>query len=159
MNLIHHIFDIVAPPETVFAAVTTPSQLAAWWTAGVQADKPAEPGSVFVFTFRGPFQPHLRITEIESPSLVTWEGAGGHDAWGATTIHLRMDRIDGGTKVSFRHQMGADRPDEAVASANFSWGYYLDSLRLLCETGRGKPYRPGDPAARVGATTTGADPA
>lgn len=40
-----------------------------------------------------------------------------------------------------------------VASANFNWGYYLDSLRLLCETGHGKPYQSGAPGARVGATT------
>ena len=138
MNLIHHVFDIKAPPESVFNSITTADGLSAWWTTKVQADN-AELGSLFLFTFRGPFNPQLRITEIESPSCLTWEGVAGHDAWGATTLRFQLDRIGGGTMVSFWHQMGADRSDDAVASANFNWGYYLDSLRLLCETGRGQP--------------------
>jgi hypothetical protein len=57
--------------------------------------------------------------------------------------------------VHFWHQMGADRTDDAVASANFTWGHYLDSLRLFCETGQGKPYPSGVPGARVGASMVG----
>lgn len=152
MNLIHHVFDIQAPPETVFTSITTTDGLSSWWTTMVQADTD-ERGSLFLFTFRGPFNPRLRIAEIESPSLVRWEGVSGHDAWGRTTLRFQLDRIEGGTMVSFWHQMGADRPDDAVASANFNWGYYLDSLRLLCETGQGKPFQSGTPGARVGATT------
>ena len=26
--------------------------------------------------------------------------------------------------------------------ANFNWGYYLNSLKLLCETGTGTPFVP-----------------
>ncbi len=87
MNLIHHVLDIQAPPETVFTSVTTADGLSPWWTTKVQADS-AELGSLFLLTFRGPFNPQLRITEIESPSRVTWEGVSGHDAWGATTIRF-----------------------------------------------------------------------
>ncbi|MGP0110645.1 MAG: SRPBCC family protein [Acidimicrobiales bacterium] len=87
MNLIHHVLDIQAPPETVFTSITTADGLSHWWTTKVQADS-AELGSLFPLTFRGPFNPQLRITEIESPSRVTWEGVSGHDAWGATTIRF-----------------------------------------------------------------------
>jgi uncharacterized protein YndB with AHSA1/START domain len=152
VNLIHHVFDIQAPPETVFRSITTAAGLSSWWTTEVQGDS-AEVGSQFLFTFRGPFNPQLLITEIESPSRVTWQGVSGHDAWGETTIRFQMDRIDNATLVRFWHQMGPDRTDDAVASANFNWGYYLDSLRLLCETGRGKPYQAGSSRARVGAST------
>jgi uncharacterized protein YndB with AHSA1/START domain len=152
VNLIHHVFEVQAPTDTVFTSITTGDGLSSWWTTKVQAG-PAERGSLFLFTFRGPFKPQLRIAEVEAPSLVAWEGMGGHDAWGATTLRFQLDPIEGGTMVSFWHQMGADRPDDAVASANFTWGYYLDSLRLFCETGQGKPYQSGVPGARVGATT------
>jgi uncharacterized protein YndB with AHSA1/START domain len=152
VNLIHHVLDIQAPPETVFTSVTTADGLSPWWTTKVQADS-AELGSLFLLTFRGPFNPQLRITETESPSRVTWEGFSGHDAWGATTIRFQLDRIDGGTMVRFWHQMGPDLPDDAVASANSNWGYPLDSLRLLCEMDHGKPYQSGAPSARVGAST------
>lgn len=154
MNLIHHVFDIQAPPESVFTAVTTADGLSAWWTTVAHADT-AECGSLYHFTFRGPFNPHLRVTEIEPPSFVAWEGVGGHDAWGPTSIRFEFDLIDGGTMVRFWHQMGADRTDDAVASANFIWGYFLESLRLLCETGQGRPFQPGVPGARVGASMVG----
>jgi uncharacterized protein YndB with AHSA1/START domain len=152
VNLIHHVFDIQAPPEAVFASITTADGLSSWWTTKVQADS-AEPGSLLMFTFRGPFRPQLRITEIEPPVRVTWEGVSGHDAWGATTIRFQLDRIDEGTMVRFWHHIGPDLSRDSVASANFNWGYYLESLRLLCETGRGKPYQSGAPSARVGGTT------
>ena len=154
MKLIHHVFDIQAPPESVFTAVTTGDGLSSWWTTLVTADT-AEPGSLFRFMFRGPFNPQLRIIEIEPPSLVAWEGVGGHDPWGPTSLRFEFDRIDGGTMVRFWHQMGADRTDDAAASANFTWGHYLDSLRLFCETGQGKPYPSGVPGARVGASMVG----
>jgi uncharacterized protein YndB with AHSA1/START domain len=152
VSLIHHAFDIQAPPETVFTSITTADGLSSWWTTTVTAGT-AELGSLFMLGFRGPFNPRLRITEIERPSVVAWEGVSGHDAWGPTMLRFELDRIEGGTMVNFRHQMGADRSGDAVASANFNWGYYLDSLRLLCETGQGKPYQSGAPGARVGATT------
>ncbi len=154
MNLIHHVFDIQAPQESVFTAVTNADGLSSWWTTSVQAET-AAPGSRFRFAFRGSFNPQLRITEIESPSLVAWEGVDGHDAWGPTLLRFEFSRIDTGTTVRFWHQMGADRTDEAVARANFNWGYYLDSLRLLCETGLGKPFPSGNTGARVGATMVG----
>ena len=119
MNLIHHTFDIQTAPETVFTSITTADGLSSWWTTKVQADT-AERGSVFLFTFRGPFNPQLRITEIEPPSVVAWEGVSAHDAWGTTMIRFRLDPIESGTMVHFWHQMGPDLPDDAVASANFT---------------------------------------
>lgn len=153
MNLVRHVLDIQTPPESVFPAITSVDGLSSWWTTDVGADGVGL-GSLFRFAFRGPFAPELRITEFEPPALVTWEGVRGHDAWGATTIRFRLDQVDAGTRVHFWHRMGPERSEEAVASANFTWGYYLDSLRLVCETGHGKPFRPDDAGARVGASTS-----
>lgn len=30
--------------------------------------------------------------------------------------------------------------DDGYGVYNFNWGYYLESLRLLCATGSGKPF-------------------
>jgi hypothetical protein len=121
-------------------------------TTKVQVDED-EVGSIFLFTFRGSFNPQMRISEIEMPSVVEFDGMGGNEAWGATTIRFQLDPIYEGTHVRSWHQMGPERSAEAVASANFTWGYYLNSLRLFCEQGEGTPYRSGIPGARVGATT------
>jgi uncharacterized protein (DUF1330 family)/uncharacterized protein YndB with AHSA1/START domain len=151
MNLVHHLLEIEAPQESVFDAICTSDGLTSWWTTDVEGSR-AEPGAVFVAKFRGSFNPRLRVTDIEFPSRLTWEGDGGHDAWGPTTIRFELDPVPGGTILRFWHELGADRSADAVASANFNWAYYLDSLRLACETGQGKPYPRGDSAARVAGT-------
>lgn len=149
MQTVHHLLDIGAPQETVFTALTTDTGLSPWWTTQVKAD-PAVIGGQVLLTFRGPFNPCLRIAELVSPTHLVWEGVAGHDAWGDTVISFELAAAAAGAQVRFRHRMGTELTD-AVASANFSWGYYLNSLRLLCETGNGKPFLVGDPGARVGA--------
>ncbi len=152
---VHHMFEIRAPRETVFNALTTTEGLSGWWTTGATAEGVAVGAHIDV-TFRGPFNPHMRITELDPPAYMGWEGIGGHDAWGATTtIRFDLDATSNGTVVRFRHDLGRELGGAVVAAANFNWGYYLDSLRLLCETGHGKPFRAGTAGARVGASEIG----
>lgn len=152
-NTVHHLFEIAAPPESVFGAVTTPEGLAQWWTTQVSAGE-AGAGGRIRFSFRGLFNPLMRITELDPPAHVKWQGAGGHDAWGSqTTIRFRFRATDGGTTVDFWHVLGPEVTEENVAAVSFNWGYYLDSLRMFCETGTGKPFQPGTPGARVAAST------
>jgi uncharacterized protein YndB with AHSA1/START domain len=155
VKTIHHVFEIAAPRETVFRALTTADGLAGWWTTHVRMDEAAV-GASITFTFRGAFNPRMRITAIDPPAHVDWEGVGGHAAWGThTAIRFELEATSGGTMVRFWHQVGHELSDEAIAAANFNWGYYLDSLRLLCETGRGKPFQAGIAGARVGASGIG----
>ena len=148
---IHHLFEVRAPREAVFDALTTAAGLSGWWTTGAETEGAAV-GAELTLTF-GPFSPRMRVVELDRPNHIVWEGSGGHEVWGSTTT-LRFDlEVTGdGTMVRFRHVMGRERAADAVAAANFNWGYYLDSLRLLCETGRGKPFQVGTAGARVGAS-------
>jgi len=145
---IHHMREIVAPSETVFSALTTPEGLSAWWSTRVRADEAAL-GALLDVTFGG-FTPHLRITEFDPSTRLGWEGVGGHEAWGKnTTIHFDLETTSGGTRVHLSHQLGREVDDEAVVSATLRWSHYLDSLRLLCETGSGKPFQGGPTAERA----------
>lgn len=151
-STICHLLEIAAPPETVFGAVTTADGLSRWWTTGVSGD-PARAGGLIRFAFRGPFNPVMRVTGFESPARVEWQGAGDHDAWGSQTgIEFGLRPAGSGTMVSFLHVLGPEADRETAASANFNWGYYLDSLRMFCETGNGKPFQPDNPRARVAAS-------
>jgi len=152
---VHHICEIRAPRETVFNALTTTEGLSGWWTTGAMAEEAAV-GATLVFTFRGPFNPQMQVVELDRPTQVSWEGVGGYDAWGSTTfIRFALDATSGGTMVRFWHQVGRELSDDAIAAVNFNWGYYLDSLRLLCETGSGKPFHAGTAGARAGASAIG----
>lgn len=43
------------------------------------------------------------------------------------------------THVTFAQDYARELSDDEYGTYNFLWGYYLESLRLYCETGEGKP--------------------
>jgi len=146
---------LTAPRETVFRALTTADGLAGWWTTHVRMDVAAV-GARIAFTFRGAFNPQMRSTEINPSTHVGWEGVEGHAVWRTHTANrFELEVTSGGTLVRFWHQVGRELSDDTVATATFKWGYYLDSLRLLCAMGHGKPFRAGTAGSRVGASGIG----
>lgn len=66
----HHQFEILASRENVVRSLTTAEGLSGWWTTNVRADQPAI-GSLVNITFRGAFNPQMRITELDPPA---WGG-------------------------------------------------------------------------------------
>lgn len=151
-QIIHHLLDIAVPRDAVFTALTTGDGIASWWTTSARAEAAAVGAHVEVY-FREQFHPRLRISELEPGTALTWEGVEGHDAWGtSTTIRFTLETITTGTRLRFWQRLPDDIGDDAVGSPTFIWGYYLDSLRLYCETGVGKPYQVGMAGARVGAS-------
>jgi hypothetical protein len=47
---------------------------------------------------------------------------------------------DGRTRLRFWQDYAIELDDDAYGIYNFNWGYYLESLRLHCTTGQGKPF-------------------
>ena len=90
------------------------------------------------FTFAGDFNPDMRVTALEPPALVCWECVGGHEPWALNTFRFELVDKAGGTTVRFWQNYARELTDDAYGTYNFNWGYYLESLRLLSETGTGK---------------------
>ena len=44
------------------------------------------------------------------------------------------------TQLTFTQDYARELSDEVYGIYNYNWGYYLESLKQYCETGRGKPY-------------------
>jgi uncharacterized protein YndB with AHSA1/START domain len=127
--------EIAAPPERVFRALTTAADITSWWgspelyrTTGWTAD--VRPGGHWradgvgadgvEFSVEGDF------VEIDSPRKLvqTWKAAwdGGHE----TTITYRLDPIEGGTRLTLRHEGFADRTESCGGHAEgwvrvFGW--------------------------------------
>jgi uncharacterized protein YndB with AHSA1/START domain len=140
MQAIHHVMDVSAAPDRLFRALSTAEGLSGWWTTRVRANSD---GKVIAFTFGGDFNPEMRVTALAEPSQVDWEMAGGHEPWDGSTFRFTLEGTDDGTRVRFWQYYGRELSDDAYGSYNYNWGYYLDSLRLLCETGAGKPHTAG----------------
>lgn len=139
MKTIIHVTDISAPRERVFEALTTIEGLAAWWSATVDGD--AGSGGLIDFTFGGDFNPDMQVTDFESPSALGWECVGGVEQWADNTFRFELEDRGRLTHLRFRHDYATELSDDDYGIYNYNWGYYLESLRLYCQAGEGKPFR------------------
>lgn len=149
MQAIHHVFDVAAAPTRVYDALTTTTGLAGWWTTDVKGVA-AQVGGAVDFTFGMGFDPAMRVKVLEPGSRVAWEFAGGHPNWEGSTFEFQLEAVAGGTRMRFWQHYGRALSDDDFGVYNYNWGYYLDSLRLLCETGHGKPFEPESRARATG---------
>jgi len=144
MKVIHHVSQIGAAPEEVYAALTTQEGLGGWWSTEVAAPGP-EVGAVVAFTFQSDFNPEMEIAGLEAGRRLEWKCIGGHEPWADNTFRFELapsELKQGGTTLRFWQHYATELSDDAYGTYNYNWGYYLESLRLLCEEGKGHPFRP-----------------
>jgi uncharacterized protein YndB with AHSA1/START domain/mannose-6-phosphate isomerase-like protein (cupin superfamily) len=105
-------WDVAAPPEAVFAAISDGRTYPAWWRPvyiDVESDGPAELGKESRQHFKGrlPYHLHTRsvITALDAPRTITAEVDG--DLRGTGTWTLTPNGA--GTHVRFDWQVHADR--------------------------------------------------
>lgn len=138
MKTIIHTVHIETPRETVYGALTTESGVTGWWTRTAELE--SGEGAEIRFTFRGDFNPRMKQTRLESPGLVEWVCVGGHGNWQDNTFTFALRDAEGGTSLRFVQEYAQELDDDTYGTYNFNWGYYLNSLKQLCETGSGTPY-------------------
>ena len=142
MRTIHHVLDIDVVPERVWVALTEPDGLAGWWSTSVKTDAPAV-GARIHFTFAGDFNPVMEITALTQRTDLEWRCVSGHSNWDDNTFQFQLVPHEGSrTRLRFTQEYATELSDDDYGVYNFNWGYYLESLRLLCTTGTGKPFRP-----------------
>lgn len=136
-KIIHHV-HIHASPDTVFRALTTQEGLAGWWSTSVEVQGGV--GGVIDFRFVADFNPDMKVTRLEQDRRVEWKCVGGHDNWRGNTFSFELRPADGETKLTFVQVYAQELSDEVYGTYNFNWGYYLGSLKKLCESGEGTPF-------------------
>jgi uncharacterized protein YndB with AHSA1/START domain len=140
MKTIIHGVILHAPPERIYEALTTAAGLSAWWTTKVDAE--AREGGIIRFTFADPFNPQMKQSALRPGQAVEWKCVGGHDPWRDNTFTFLLDRRGADTFLRFTQHYAQELSDEQYGIYNFNWGYYLNSLKLFCETGSGMPFVP-----------------
>ena len=144
MKTIHHVVDIGAGGETVWAGLTEREGLASWWSTSVTSP-PAAVGARIDFTFAGDFNPVMEVVQLEEGRQVVWRCVDGHEPWKDGLFRFELAPHpdgdgDGHTRLRFWQDYAVELDDDAYGIYNFNWGYYLESLRLYCTTGKGQPY-------------------
>jgi steroid delta-isomerase-like uncharacterized protein len=147
VKIIHHVFDTLASEETLWRALTEQDGLAGWWSTRVATSDSA--GSKLVhFTFGGDFNPVMEVVRCEDKRELEWRCVAGHDKWKNNTFRFQLAPLeDGRCRLRFWQDYAVELSDDDYGNYNFNWGYYLDSLRLFCEIGTGKPFDPDSPGA------------
>jgi uncharacterized protein YndB with AHSA1/START domain len=155
---IHHALFIGAPVEKVYNAICSEEGLSGWWTPDARAK--TELNSVARFPFGSDYFKEMKVTDLKPYELIKWNCISGADEWVGTTIsfklligntetlsishpemngQLEQQRNDEGTLLIFHHD---DWKDYTLmfAECSYTWGQFLRSLKLLCETGKGRPW-------------------
>ena len=136
MASIKHLFHINASREKVYEALTTINGLSGWWT--VQTSGESKVDGTIQFRF-GEGGPDMKVIELKSNESVTWECVAGAPDWIGTKFSFHFDTNDGKTRVRFE-QSGWKETGDFYAACCFSWGRYMESLRQLCQTGKGEAF-------------------
>ena len=138
MRTIIHTVHIRVQPERVYRALTTEAGVTGWWST--KATLQSGEGEVITFTFVGDFNPHMKQTRLMEAELVEWRCIAGHANWQDNTFTFALRHIDGETSLRFVQEYAQELDDDTYGTYNFNWGYYLGSLKRLCEEGAGGPF-------------------
>ena len=143
MKTIHHVVDIDAETGPVWAALTEADKMAGWWSTKVRTP-PAAVGARVEWTFAGDFNPVMEIITLDEQKELAWRCVSGHDPWQDGTFRFVLATLDDSrTRLRFWQEYAVELDDDYYGVYNFNWGYYLESLRLLCTAGTGKPFQAG----------------
>jgi len=155
---IHQALLIGTPVEKVYNAITTPEGLSAWWTPDTKTT--AALRSVARFPFGLNYFKEMEITALKPFELVKWKCVKGAEEWIDTNItfsimpfdkkslktshpemqgQIEQQKNDEGTFLIFQHD---DWKEYTLmfAECSYTWGQFLRSLKLFCETGKGNPW-------------------
>lgn len=138
MNKIIHVFDVKAPRDRVYEALATRAGLARWWTTEVTAD--VRVGGRIDFRFGTVFHPMMEVVRLDNGRAVEWKCVGGEKDWQDGRFVFALEDRGGMTLLRFTQDYAQELSDDVYGRFNFNWGYYLQSLKELCETGKGFPY-------------------
>ncbi len=137
MSDILHDFPIAVPAGRVFAAVSKPEGLDAWWTkrsAGVPTL-----GAEYELWFGPEHDWRARVTRCVPGSEFELEMVQADEDWLGTRVGFSLTSGNGFTQLRFRHT-GWPAANEHYRISCYCWAMYLRILRRYLEHGESVGY-------------------
>ena len=135
VDILHRV-GVVAPLDDVYRAITTPGELARWWTIDTQGE--SEVGGKLSFRFGDVGGFDMEVVELDPNGRVRWSVIGGPEEWIGTEIDWHLTQSNEYTIILFEHR-GWREPVEFMYHCSTKWATFLMSLKQLVETGTGAP--------------------
>lgn len=132
-----HDLVIRAPRPAVFAALSTPAGLDAWWT--LDAEGEAREGAGWRLGFGPEFQWKAKVSRCVPDSDFEWVLTAADADWTGTQVGFRLRDRDGGTALRFEHR-GWPAINDHYRTSACCWAMYLRLLRKFLEEGSVVPY-------------------
>ena len=132
-----HVLYVGSSLESVKKSLTTLEGLASWWTKDVTGSP--EVGGIIQFRFADVFRPDMKVIQ-SNDSLVQWQCVTGEKDWAGDIFTFSYNYKGKSVSLTFNQEYANEITDEQYGTFNFNWGYYLHSLKLFCETGKGTPW-------------------
>ena len=138
MAAIKHLLVINSSPEEIYSAITTKEGVANWWTEETEIGNKI--GEINIFDFGDRYHNEMKILKLIPNKKVEWECLEGDKEWIGTKLIFEIEEKDNNSVLKFTHGNWKEETD-FFASCNYHWGYYMRSLKLYCETGKGNPFQ------------------
>lgn len=138
---IRHFIEIDAAPAQVYATVANRAGVAGWWTPHVTVEAGSVEGdsegdSLRMHFRRGGGKQDIEVVELLPERRVRWSCGPG--AFEGTQISFELEPRGERTAVRFAHTDWKS-PSVFFAQCNFNWGFFMQSIKRLVETGEGMP--------------------
>lgn len=135
-DILHH-FPIRASARRVFAAMTSPAGLDAWWTK--RSSGHAAEGEEYLLDFGPGYEWRAVVTKCNPDTEFEWRMTHADQDWTGSLVGFRLTEKDGRTQVSFYHRNWAEA-NQHFCISSYCWAMYLRLLRRHIELGELVPY-------------------
>lgn len=132
MNNIFHDFYIEAPSESVFKAITIPSELNNWWP--LRSSGKPELGAAYNFYFTPEYDWYGEVTKSEAARSFHIKMTRADEDWEPTSFGFDLEEMQGGTQVHFRHT-GWPACNHHFKRSSYCWAILLKGLKDYVEKG------------------------
>ncbi len=124
-------FDIDAPTERVWEAVSTTDALKSWWTDDSHSDAKLGGKAEFGFQNRAVVFT-METTLFDVNEFQEWRCLNGPDNWIGTNVSFELEPQDGKTHVRFEHRNLRDG-DAETSKTKETWDKCLEHLKGYVE--------------------------
>lgn len=134
---------VAAPPSRVFAAMSAPAGLDAWWTLTCVGEPQLH--ARYQFGFGPDFSWQGVLTRFEPTVAAEWHMEVADADWTGTHVAFVLSPSADGTRIEFSHRGWRDA-NEHFRVSTYCWATYLRLLKRYLEHGEVVPYAERDRA-------------